>query len=753
MQINQLIADELHVKPTQVKAAIELFDSGSTVPFVARYRKEATGALDDQQLRRIQERLVYLRELESRKQTVLKSLKQQGKLTIQLENSIIKADNKTLLEDIYQPYKTKRITNAQKARDAGLTELLSTLLENPHSLPSEIARDYLNPEKGYQSGDDCLNGAQAILVEKLSEQIDTVTVLRDRLWNEASFQTSAVKGKEQSGHKFRDYFDYTETIKTIPSHRMLAIFRGLEEGVIKLELSIDNESSLESIILRPHNLPSVGKVGEWIKNTVHQSWIKKLKPKLFKELMAKQREMAETEAIKVFGKNLKALLLSPPAGSKITLGLDPGIRTGVKAVVVDPTGKLLHHTTIYPHQPKNQWDQSLQTLRQICCQHQVELIAIGNGTASRETDKLISELLNKHTEIKAQKLIVSEAGASVYSASPLAAQEFPDLDVSLRGAVSIARRLQDPMAELVKIEPKAIGVGQYQHDVNQKNLSDSLEAVIEDCVNAVGVDLNSASEALLCRISGLNRTHASNIIQFRNEHGRFKDRNQLKEVPRLGKKAFEQSAAFLRINNSSNPLDGSGVHPESYSLAESIAKHSSLPVEQIIGDTSFLRAVKPEEFTTPRFGIYTVRDILSELEKPGRDPRPEFKVARLRTEIKTIDDLEEGMQLEGTVTNVTNFGAFIDIGVHQDGLVHISQLADKFVKDPHQVVTAGQIVNVRVTEIDLQRRRIALSMRTGLNTDQAKRKDTSNSKAGLKKNTSPAPGALAKAFAKAKSDR
>lgn len=710
MELTNQIAKELGVKAQQVKAAIELLDGGSTVPFIARYRKEATGALDDAQLRQLAARLDYLRTLAARKNTIIEKLQQDGVLTPTLHQQINQINGKTELEELYQPFKSKRKTKAQLAVDAGLDKLLDQIIQKPDQQPHALAKAFICSDKGFNSKDECLEGTQSILTDRLLTDIKLQTELKLRVWNEAKLKVSVSKGKEIEGSKFRDYFAYSEAIKSIPSHRMLAILRGMNEGVLKTALDMD-EDRFKVLISKMVGMPHYGPSGRWLTQAVHTAWQSRIKTKLTKDLIAKQKDTAETEAIKVFSRNLHDLLLAAPAGAKTTLGLDPGLRTGVKVAVIDKTGRLLEHATIYPHQPKNQWDQAIDKLSKLCKRHNVELISIGNGTGSRETDTLVTEMLKQHDSIKAQKLIVSEAGASVYSASELASKEFPDLDVSIRGAVSIARRLQDPLAELVKIEPKAIGVGQYQHDVNQTQLNHALEAVVEDCVNAVGVDLNIASSAILSRISGLNTTLANNIVSYRNDNGAFTSRSELKKVPRLGPKAFEQAAAFLRICRGKQVLDNSCVHPEAYRVAERIAQNNQRSLQSIIGDSDFLRALNPHDYMDEKFGLYTVQDIIRELEKPARDPRPDFKTAALKEGIETVNDLIEGMTLEGTVTNVTNFGAFIDIGVHQDGLVHISQLANRFVKDPHDVVKPGQIVTVKVQELDLKRQRISLSMR------------------------------------------
>ncbi|WP_415898176.1 Tex family protein [Neptuniibacter sp. QD57_21] len=710
MELSNQIAKELGVKSQQVNAAIELLDGGSTVPFIARYRKEATGALDDAQLRQLAARLDYLRALEARKQTITDKLQQDGILTPALHQQINQINSKTELEELYQPFKSKRKTKAQIAVDAGLDKLLDQIIQKPDQQPYVLAKTFICSDKDFSSKEDCLDGAQAILTDRLLTDLKLQAELKLRVWNEAKLKVSVSKGKESEGSKFRDYFAHSEAIKSIPSHRMLAILRGINEGILKSVLDLD-EDRFKVFLSKMAALPHYGPSGKWLTQAVHTAWQSRIKSKLTKDLIAKQKDSAETEAIKVFSRNLHDLLLAAPAGAKTTLGLDPGLRTGVKVAIIDPTGRLLEHATIYPHPPKNQWDQAIDKLFKLSKKYNVELISIGNGTGSRETDKLVTEMLKQHDSIKAQKLIVSEAGASVYSASELATKEFPDLDVSIRGAVSIARRLQDPLAELVKIEPKAIGVGQYQHDVNQSELNHALEAVIEDCVNAVGVDLNSASSAILSRISGLNSTLANNIVAYRDDNGAFTSRTQLKKVPRLGPKAFEQAAAFLRIQNGKQVLDNSCVHPEAYSAAQRIAQDNQRTLGSIIGDSDFLGSLNPQDYIDSSFGLYTIKDIIKELEKPARDPRPDFKTAALQDGIETVSDLIEGMVLEGTITNVTNFGAFVDVGVHQDGLVHISQLANQFVKDPHDVVKPGQIVTVKVLEVDLKRQRISLSMR------------------------------------------
>ena len=717
--ISQRIADELGVKSAQVASAVQLLDEGSTVPFIARYRKEVTGALDDTQLRTLEERLRYLRELEERRGVILKSISEQEKLTPELEKDILSADTKTRLEDLYLPYKPKRRTKAQIAREAGLEPLADKLFEDPALIPEQEAEGFINADKGVEDVKAALEGARNILMERFSENAELLGKLRDFLWNDGILSARGVEGKEEEGAKFRDYFEHDEPIKNVPSHRALAIFRGRNEGFLQASLKVANEPEdrrethpCEKMVADFWEISDQGRAGDkWLKEAVRWTWRVKLLTQLETELMTWIREQSEDEAIKVFAKNLKDLLLAAPAGLRPTLGLDPGLRTGVKVAVVDGTGKLVEHTTIYPHAPQKKWKEAMGTLATLCLTHRVELVSIGNGTASRETDRLVAELMRSYPKLGLTKIVVSEAGASVYSASELAAREFPDLDVSIRGAVSIARRLQDPLAELVKIEPKAIGVGQYQHDVSQTQLSRSLEAVVEDCVNAVGVDVNTASSALLARVSGLNRTLADNIVSFRNENGTFRSREDLNNVARFGAKTFEQAAGFLRIMNGENPLDSSAVHPEAYPVVEKIAGKSERDVRALIGDSSFLRSLNAGDYTDEQFGVPTVTDIITELDKPGRDPRPEFKTAAFQDGVEKISDLKLNMELEGVVTNVTNFGAFVDVGVHQDGLVHISALSNTFVKDPREVVKAGDIVKVKVMEVDIARKRIGLSMR------------------------------------------
>ncbi len=718
--IEQHIATELDVRSHQVEAAVRLLDEGATVPFIARYRKEATGELDDTQLRKLQERLSYLRELEVRRAMVLKSIEEQGTLTPALRDSIVAAETKTRLEDLYRPYMPKRRTKAQIARKSGLAPLAAQLLATPQSAPEVVASGYVDADRGVADVQAALDGARQILMEDFAEDAELVGCLRAYLWEHAHLRSRVVADKAGEGTKFADYFAATESIKSVPSHRALAMFRGRKEGVLTLDLLIPQDEGLglteagvcERMIGAHVGLRNTGRAADaWLAETVRWTWRVKLLSHLETELKLRLREQAEEEAIRVFGANLRDLLLAAPAGRRPTLGLDPGLRTGVKVAVVDATGKLVDTATIYPHVPRRQWVQSIAILAELAARHQVELVSIGNGTASRETDRLAAELMARHPELKLNKIMVSEAGASVYSASELAAREFPELDVSLRGAASIARRLQDPLAELVKIEPKAIGVGQYQHDVNQARLARTLEAIVEDCVNAVGVDVNTASVPLLTRVSGLGPVLAANLVSYRDAHGAFVDRASLSAVPRLGDKAFEQAAGFLRIMGGHNPLDASAVHPEAYPVVERIIATTGKAIGALMGASRFLRTLAANDYTDAHFGEPTVSDILGELEKPGRDPRPEFKAAVFREGVEGLGDLKPDMILEGVVTNVTNFGAFVDIGVHQDGLVHISALADRFVKDPHEVVKAGEVVKVKVLDIDSQRRRIALTLR------------------------------------------
>ncbi len=710
--ITTKIATAINANRGQVNAAIKLLDEGSTVPFIARYRKEATGSLDDIQLRQLKQQLDYLRELQQRKSLLIDRLQEQGKLTPALQQQFHAAETKSSLEELYQPFKTSRRTKAQQAREAGLEPLVQQLLNGHGQQPSKLAGPFISVEKGYNNPDEVLAGAEAIIIADVGEATNLVQQLRQQLWQQGTLEVKVAKGKQEEGSKFRDYFEHQEALKKMPSHRLLAVLRGQREGILKMSLKLDDMDAPETAICRHLNQDQRCINGQWLGDVIHRCWRRKIHPQLEKELINRAKEQAESSAIEVFARNLKELLLAAPAGFKATLGLDPGLRTGVKVAVVASTGKLLDTGTIYPHVPRNQWQQSIDTLAKICRKHQVELISIGNGTGSRETDRLVTDLFKQHSDLGAQKIIVSEAGASVYSASDLASKEFPELDVSLRGAVSIARRLQDPLSELVKIEPKAIGVGQYQHDVNQSELSSQLDGVVEDCVNSVGVDLNTASEALLQYVSGLTPTLAKNIVTRRDQEGPFSRRNQLQKVPRLGPKAFEQAAGFLRISGGEEPLDSSAVHPEAYKLVKKIASHNDRSAAQLIGDSALLKSLKASDYSDDQFGELTITDILQEIEKPGRDPRPDFKTASFRDDINSLQDLEPDMKLQGTITNVTNFGAFVDIGVHQDGLVHISMLADRFVKDPHELVKAGDIVNVRVLEVDVNRRRIGLSMKS-----------------------------------------
>ena len=760
------IAQELNVHPNQVLAAVALLDDGATVPFVARYRKEATGGLDDTQLRHLEERLGYLRELEERREAVLASVREQGKLTAELEADLRSADTKQRLEDLYLPYKPKRRSKAQIAREAGLQPLADLLLADPTVNPEAEAAAYVDADKGVVDVKAALDGARQILMERFAEDAALLEKLRAYLQDRGRVVSRLVEGKENEGQKFRDWFEFDEAWRDMPSHRALALFRGRNEGVLGLAIKLPEElaaeatpkgnSPCEGMIAAHLGLSDQGRAGDrWMMDTVRWTWKVKLSLHLELDLMNALFERAEAEAIRVFADNLKDLLLAAPAGPKAVIGLDPGIRTGVKVAVVDRTGKLLDTATIYPHEPRNDWEGALNTLGRLVATHEAQLISIGNGTASRETDKLVGDLMRRYPQLGLTKVTVSEAGASVYSASALAAKEFPDLDVSLRGAVSIARRLQDPLAELVKIEPKAIGVGQYQHDLGQAKLGQALEAVVEDCVNAVGVDVNTASAALLTRVSGLNASLANQIVAHRDAHGPFPNREALKQVPRLGAKTFEQAAGFLRVPGGDNPLDMSAVHPEAYPLVQRILADLRLDMKGVIGNTDVLKRLSPDKYVDERFGLPTVRDILKELEKPGRDPRPAFKTATFQDGVHDLKDLKPGMTLEGVVTNVTNFGAFVDVGVHQDGLVHISALSEKFVKDPRDVVKAGDIVKVKVMEVDIPRKRIGLTMRLkdvppppGVNAAVGPR-----DRMTMKKPPEPAGGALADALKRAITQR
>lgn len=719
--IAKRIADELNVNENQVSAAVGLLDEGATVPFISRYRKEVTGGLDDSQMRSLEERLRYLRELEDRRAAIIKSIVEQNKLTPELEHDILTADTKNRLEDLYLPFKPKRRTKGQIAKEAGLEPLALGLLKDPSLQPEIEAEKYFNAEHGINDIKSALDGAKYILMEQFAEDAELIGNLRSFLKQEAHLSSRVSAGKEedtaQEVQKFRDYFAHDEALKSVPSHRALAMFRGRNEGVLTLAIKVGDEEArighpCEAMIANHFNLKDQSRPADaWLAEVVRWTWRVKLLTHLETDLLGELREKAEEEAIKVFASNLKDLLLAAPAGQKATIGLDPGMRTGVKVAVVDATGKVLDHCAIFPTPPFNKIRESEAVLVSLCKKHNVGLIAIGNGTASRETEKFVKDVLKDNKDITATSVIVNEAGASIYSASEFAAKEFPDLDVTIRGAISIARRLQDPLAELVKIDPKSIGVGQYQHDVSQTQLARSLDAVVEDCVNAVGVEVNTASAALLARVSGLNSTIANNIVEFRNQNGAFTSRTALKKVPRLGEKTFEQAAGFLRVAGAKNPLDASGVHPEAYSVVEKIAAKHARDISGLMGDSTFLRSLKAQEFTDEKFGVPTVTDIIKELDKPGRDPRPEFKTAQFTDGVEDIKDLKEGMVLEGTVTNVTNFGAFVDIGVHQDGLVHISALSHNFIKDPREAVKAGDIVKAKVMEVDVARRRIALSLR------------------------------------------
>ncbi|MBT1065824.1 RNA-binding transcriptional accessory protein [Bowmanella sp. Y26] len=768
--IIEKIASELSVSPQQVQAAVTLLDDGATVPFIARYRKEATNGLDDAQLRTLEQRLGYLRDLEDRRQVILKSIGEQDKLTPELQAKILAADNKTELEDLYLPYKPKRRTKGQIAIEAGLEPLAESLFADPNQDPEALATQYLNADVADTKA--ALEGARYILMERFAEDAALLQKIRLHLTREAHIQSKVVAGKEKEAAKYADYFAHSEQLSKTPSHRALAMFRGRNEGLLQVSMNADpaNEegdrsSQCESIIAQHLDIRDNGRAADkWLQSVVQWTWRVKILLHMENELFGSLREKAELEAISVFAKNLQDLLMAAPAGAKVTMGLDPGLRTGVKVAVVDATGKVVATNTIYPHAPQNQWDKSVRTLALMCQQHKVQLISIGNGTASRETDKLASEVVKALPDLKINKIVVSEAGASVYSASELASNELPDLDVSIRGAVSIARRLQDPLAELVKIEPKAIGVGQYQHDVSQSQLGKSLDTVVEDCVNAVGVDLNMASPALLSYVSGLNRTLAQNIVSYRDQHGAFADRKQLLKVERLGPKAFEQAAGFLRVMGGSNPLDASAVHPEAYELVKHISQSAGTDIASLIGNKDLLKSLKPQDFANQTFGIPTITDILAELDKPGRDPRPEFKTATFKDGIEQVSDLKPGMILEGVVSNVANFGAFVDVGVHQDGLVHISAMTDKFISDPREVVKAGDIVKVKVMEVDVARNRISFSMRLNdePSSKQAQAKPDRSAKpqgqrvaqAKPQRQAQPANSAmgnaLAEAFAKAK---
>jgi protein Tex len=758
MDVIQRIAQELSVNTKQVSAAVALLDEGATVPFISRYRKEITGGLDDTQLRMLEDRLGYLRELNDRRASILDSIRSQEKLTPELEKAINAADTKTLLEDLYLPYKPKRRTKAQIAREAGLEPLADALLADRTLIPEKVAASYIDAGKTVPDIAAALEGARQIIMERLSEAAQLLATLREQVWQKGIIHAAIVTGKEREAEKFKDYFDYTEAINKIPSHRALALFRGRNEGFLSMSLKpgIDDRLEHEVCIQRVHRYLNITDTNQpadaWLAETARLAWKIKLFTRIDLDLKLTLREAAELEAIRVFASNLRDLLLTAPAGAKTTMGLDPGIRTGVKVAIVDPTGKLLATDTLYPHQPRNQWHESISTLAKLIKTHSVDLVSIGNGTASRETDQLVADVIKAHAGLKFTKITVSEAGASVYSASELAAKEFPQLDVSLRGAVSIARRLQDPLAELVKIDPKSIGVGQYQHDVNQSHLARGLDAVVEDCVNAVGVDVNTASVALLKQVSGLSASISENIVAYRDSNGSFTNRKQLKKVPRLGDKAYEQAAGFLRVMNGDNPLDASAVHPEAYPVVEAIIRDTGKSIRDLIGQSQFVRGLNAAKYINERFGLPTVADILQELEKPGRDPRPDFKSITFKAGIEKITDLSAGMKLDGIVTNVANFGAFVDIGVHQDGLVHISHLSDSFVKVARDVVKTGDMVKVTVLEVDVERKRILLTMKSHVDDSDKKatRQEQNNTKQVHKiKPPAPVQGAMANALARA----
>ena len=710
MNIAATIAGELGVKESFVAAALKLMAEGNTVPFIARYRKEATGGLDDSQLRTIEERSTYLRELEERKETILAAIEEQGKLTDDLRTLIVACETKARLEDLYLPYKKRRKTKADIAREAGLEPLTDKLIEDPTADPEQLAGEYLT--EGFEETKKALEGARAILVDRFALDADLVGEVRERMYTTGSMNAGVVEGKETEGAKFKDYFEFSEPFEKLPSHRILALLRGENEGVLQLNLDAGDDAVYEGLIADRFDLDVA--TSRWLADAVHWGWRTKLSISSGLDVRMRLREKAEEGALKVFATNLRDVLLAAPAGQRATLGLDPGYRNGVKCAVIDPTGKVLATTIVYPHQPQKKWAEAVRELASLSAAHSVDLMAIGNGTASRETEKLageVADLIAQAGGTRPTPVVVSEAGASVYSASQLAADEFPDMDVSLRGAVSIARRLQDPLAELVKIDPKAIGVGQYQHDVNQVALARTLDGVVEDAVNGVGVDLNTASAPLLERVAGVNSTIAANIVAYRDENGTFASRKELKKVPRLGPKAFEQSAGFLRINGGTDPLDASAVHPEAYPVVARIAEKTGLGVSELIGNSRVLTKLSPSDFADDNFGVPTITDIIAELDKPGRDPRPEFKTATFKEGVDKVSDLKPGMILEGTVTNVAAFGAFVDVGVHQDGLVHVSAMSHKFVSDPHEVVRSGQVIKVKVMEVDVERKRIGLSLR------------------------------------------
>jgi protein Tex len=770
--INRQIAEELGVREQQVEATVALLDGGATVPFVARYRKEITGALDDAQLRTLEERLNYLRELEERRTAILNSVREQGKLDAALEAAILTADSKGRLEDIYLPFKPKRRTKAEIAREAGLEPLSELLLTQPQNDPLVVAAGFVDADKQVADAAAALDGARAILVERFAEDADLIGTLREQMWTNGWMASTVRTGKKTEGEKFKDYFDFREPLHKLPSHRILAMFRGEKEEILDLQIHPDAQdpvagipSSYELKVMQRFGISDQGRPGDrWLAETVRWAWRTKIQVHLNIDLRMRLWTLAETEAVRVFASNLRDLLLAAPAGARVTMGLDPGFRSGVKVAIVDATGRVVATTAIFPHEPQKRWDEALATLGKLAVQHRVDLIAIGNGTASRETDRLAMDLVKLLPDLKMSKIVVSEAGASVYSASAFASEELPELDVTLRGAVSIARRLQDPLAELVKIDPKAIGVGQYQHDLGEAKLARSLDAVVEDCVNAVGVDANTASAPLLARVSGIGSGLAQSIVQHRDTNGPFKSRKELKQVPRLGPKAFEQCAGFLRINDSVDPLDASGVHPEAYPVVRRILAATKSGIKALIGNAEIVRELKPQSFVDDTFGLPTVTDILRELEKPGRDPRPAFKAAVFKEGVETLKDLKRGMILEGTVTNVAAFGAFVDIGVHQDGLVHISAMSKTFIKDPREVVKSGDIVKVKVLDVEVDRKRIALTLRLddelgGGKEPRAQGMPRDNSRASM---TSSAPrklqepsggGALADALRRARREK
>ena len=719
------IAQEIGVRPDQVETALTLLAEGNTVPFIARYRKEVTGGLDDTQLRTIETRATYLRELEERKQAILEAIEEQGKLNDDLRREILECDTKARLEDLYLPYKKRRKTKADIAREAGLEPLLEELISQPAADPQELASKYLR--EGFEDEKKALDGARAIIIDRCALDADLVGQVREEMFSSGTMEASVVAGKETEGAKFKDYFEFAEPFSSLPSHRILALLRGESEGILQLNLNAGDDDIYENMIATRFELD---RSSQWLSQAVRWSWRTKLYISAGLDVRMRLKEVAEEGALQVFATNLRDVLLAAPAGQRATLGLDPGYRNGVKCAVVDPTGKVLDTAIVYPHQPQNQWSQAVQTLSSLCATHGVDLLAVGNGTASRESEKLageVADLIAKAGGKRPTPVVVSESGASVYSASQIAADEFPNMDVSLRGAVSIARRLQDPLAELVKIDPKAIGVGQYQHDVNQTALARTLDGVVEDAVNGVGVDLNTASAPLLERVAGVNPTLADNIVAYRNENGKFTTRKELKKVPRLGPKAYEQSAGFLRITGGADPLDSSAVHPEAYPVVQKIVKSTGLSVDELIGNTRVLNTLQPADFADDTFGIPTVTDIIAELDKPGRDPRPEFKTATFKEGVEKISDLVPGMILEGTVTNVAAFGAFIDVGVHQDGLVHISAMSNKYVSDPHEVVRSGEVVKVKVLEVDVARKRISLTLRLDEDTNAPKKQSPKNS--------------------------